>query len=111
MFVNKRFKDKHMLFLLLLIIGSTTGMASRVLSKDLGHDEAQQLQADGVIVPLEQVLEQARTKKPGRLLELELERKRGMLIYEIEIVDKEGLVWEFEFDAATGELIQLKQDD
>ena len=108
MFVNKRFKDKYML---LLIIASTAGMASRVLSKDLGHDEAQRLQADGLIVPLEQVLEQARIKKPGRLLELELERKRGMLIYEIEIVDSEGVVWEFEFDATTGEMIKLKQDD
>jgi len=84
---------------------------SWVMSKDLSHDEAQRLQASGAIVPLEQVLEQARARMPGRLLELELEREHGMLIYEIEIIDADGIVWELEFNAVNGEFLRLKQDD
>lgn len=95
----------------IVLIGMLLGNSIPGVSKDLGHEEAQRLQSSGEIVALEYVLEQARAQKPGRLLEVELERKRKKLIYEIEIVGKDGVVWEFEFDASNGELIKLKQDD
>ena len=47
----------------------------------------------------------------GRVLEVEIERKAGRLIYEIEIVDEQGVVKEFVFDASNGDLLNEKVED
>ncbi len=48
---------------------------------------------------------------PGRIMEVELEKKRNRYIYEIELVDKNGKVWELKIDAATGSLLSREEDD
>ena len=45
------------------------------------------------------------------MLETELERKGERYIYEIELVDDQGQVWELKFDAASGELLKEKQEN
>ncbi len=75
------------------------------------HDRARRLVDEGQILPLESLLEQVRTERPGRVLEVELEEKRHGLIYEIEILDAEGRVWELKYDARTGELLEHEQED
>ena len=48
---------------------------STAMARDLGPDEALNLRKQGVILPLEQLLQQAMARYPGsRLLEAELER-------------------------------------
>ena len=76
-----------------------------------GHEAVRELMQQGDILPLEQILEQARRQRPGRVLETELERKRGGYIYEVEILDDNGEVWEMKFDAASGELLNQEQED
>ncbi len=39
---------------------------------------------------------------------MELEHKQGRLVYELELLDEQGRVWEFYFDAASGEMIKKK---
>lgn len=76
--------------------------------------EAEQVRAltdSGAILPLEQILEKARQDFPGRVIEIELDREDGRHIYELEIVDPEGRVWELEMDAATGELLEKERED
>ena len=75
------------------------------------HEAVRELMQQGDILPLEQILEQARQHRTGRVLETELERKRGGYIYEVEILDDSGEVWEMEFDAASGELLKQEQED
>ncbi len=75
------------------------------------HVTARKLRESGQILPLEQILDRARARKPGQVLETELERKRNVYVYEVEILDAEGWVWELKFDARTGELIELERDD
>lgn len=75
------------------------------------HDHAKRLVETGDILPLENLIEQARRLHPGRVLEVELENKRGRRIYEIELVDADGIVWEMKFDAQTGELLKTERDD
>jgi uncharacterized membrane protein YkoI len=75
------------------------------------HDDAKRLKEAGDIQPLEQILAKARAEKPGRVLETELERKGERYIYEIEIVDNDGVVWELKFDAKSGELLKTKAEN
>lgn len=81
-------------------------------AKDLNQDEALALRQQGVILPLEQFIEQALGRYPGsKLLEAELEEKRGVLIYEIELLTKDGVVRELKFDARDTRLLDDKEDD
>lgn len=81
--------------------------------EDIGHVEARKLQAEGMILSFEKIADLARKAKPGDILETELERSRksGLYIYEVEILDSKGTVWELNFNAATGELIKIEIDD
>lgn len=80
------------------------------LADDLDHEKARKLVQSGVILPLERVLAGHQRVREGRILEVELEKKHGILVYEIEVMDEQGRVMEFTFDAKTGHLRQEKQE-
>ncbi|MCC7414000.1 MAG: PepSY domain-containing protein [Gammaproteobacteria bacterium] len=75
------------------------------------HAEAKRLREAGTIMPLEQVLAKARKRATGRVLDTELEREHGRLIYEVEMLDDDGIVREYEFDAVTGALLEIEVDE
>ncbi|MBL0843174.1 PepSY domain-containing protein [Pseudomonas mediterranea] len=84
---------------------------SAVMARDLDQDEALQLRQRGVILPLEQLLQQALDLHPGaKLLEAELEEKHGVYIYEVELLDTDGVVRELDLEAASGRLLKDKED-
>jgi uncharacterized membrane protein YkoI len=72
---------------------------------------ARKLRASGQILSLEKIYELAKTIKQGEILETELEKKRDRYIYEVELLDKSGQVWEVKLDAKTGKLIKLENED
>ncbi|WP_433898163.1 PepSY domain-containing protein [Pseudomonas sp. PSE1(2024)] len=84
---------------------------STAVARDLGPDEALNLLKQGVILPLEQVLQQAMDRYPGaKLLEVELEEKHDVYIYEVELLTVEGVARELHLKADTGELVKDKED-
>lgn len=78
---------------------------------DDDHLEARRLVESGEVLPLQSILDKYRTDYPGRVIEVELEKKHGKIIYEIEIVDDSGEVRELYIDARNGELLREKKDD
>ena len=78
---------------------------------DDDHERARELVKSGEIISLERLLKQIDAGEEGelRLLEAELEREHGRLVYELELVDEKGVVRELLFDAKTGEA--LGEDD
>lgn len=72
---------------------------------------AGKLSAKGEILSLEKISKLAKTRKPGEILEVELEKKRGRYIYEVEILDEHSQVWELKLDARTGQLLKMELDD
>lgn len=72
---------------------------------------AGRLSAKGDILSLEKISQKARSYKPGEILEVELEKKHGRYIYEIEILDAASQVWELKLDAKSGQLLKMEQDD
>lgn len=99
-------KTRHMTFIAaaILLASTTPGFAGE------SQDEARMLREAGDILPLEQILEKARQKQPGRVVETELERKSRRHVYEIKIVDEKNVVHELEYDAKTGELLKVEKD-
>lgn len=93
----------------LIALGLTFGAAPALA--DIDHQRARALQQQGHILPLEQIIDKALGIKSGRVIETELDEENGRLVYELEILDDRGWVWEMEFDAKTGELRELELDD
>lgn len=72
------------------------------------HDRARAARERGEVLPLERILAIVERDFPGRVIEVELERENGRLIYEIELLLADGRVLEAEFDAQSGELVGLE---
>lgn len=72
---------------------------------------AGRLAAKGEILSLEKISQKAKSYKPGEILEVELEKKHGRYVYEIDLLDAGSQVWELKLDAKTGQLLKMEQDD
>jgi uncharacterized membrane protein YkoI len=78
---------------------------------DSDHYEARRLMESGTILPLETVLESVLQQHNGRILEVELEERHERYIYEVEVLDKAGRVWEMRLDAVTGRVLKSERED
>ncbi len=109
MIVGKR-PVKRFVYCLVAACAATPSLTC--LARDLNQDEVLELRRKGVILPLEQFIDQALGRYPGsKLLEAELEEKHGALVYEIELLTADHVVRELKFDAADSRLLQDKEDD
>ena len=111
---------RSIIFSLIAVAGSAsllwTGLTTADVEdrkREAEHDQetAQRLMQQGDILPLEQILEYARQHRAGRILETELEREHGRYLYEIELLDEAGRVYELKFDAASGALVKEERED
>lgn len=99
-------------FVYCLVVSCSVMATTLCMARDLKQDEVLQLRQQGVILPLEQFIEQALARYPGsKLLEAELEEKHDALVYEIELLTADQVVRELKFDARDSRLLQDKEDD
>jgi hypothetical protein len=61
------------------------------------------------LLPLEEIIAKAKAEHDGQLIEAELKEHGGVDVYETEILDGDGKVWEMRFNAKTGELMQQSE--
>jgi uncharacterized membrane protein YkoI len=64
----------------------------------------------GEVLPLVKILALAQQAVPGDVIEVELERKRGALVYEIKVLTSSGRVREIKLDARTGTVLKIEDD-
>jgi len=102
---------KFSLIVTITLISALSLLSGTSSLADQKADTARQLQQQGDILSLEQIIELAVEVKQGQILETDLERDDGRYVYELEILDSRGQVWEIELDAQTGELIELENED
>jgi uncharacterized membrane protein YkoI len=74
------------------------------------HERARALLEQGKILSLSEIMKQASSEVPGKILEVELEEKHGLIVYEIEFLSEQGVVMEMIIDARTGRMISVKED-
>jgi uncharacterized membrane protein YkoI len=91
-----------------IIIGMTASLAH---ARDLGPDEALRLRDAGTIVSFEKLNATALAKHPGaKISETELEEEYGKYIYQVEMRDPQGIEWDLELDAVSGQVLKDHQD-
>jgi len=94
-----------------LLVAAIATLISGSVFADSDHNEARKLKEAGEILPLEVIIADARKQHPGHILEIELELEDGRYVYELEMLDDSGIIWELNYDAQSGKLIKKKVDD
>lgn len=90
-------------------LAATSGIA---LARDLGPDEALKLRDAGTIQRFDGLNAAALARHPGgQIIETELEEEYGRFIYQVEVLDAQGVQWDLELDASNGQVLQDHQDD
>lgn len=86
----------------------TTGY---VQARDLGPDEALKLRDAGTIQSFEKLNAVALAKHPkSTITDTELEQEYGKYVYQIELRDAQGVEWDVEVDAVSGQILKDHQD-
>lgn len=62
----------------------------------------------GEIRPLSDIMDALSQNWRGEVIDVEMERDDGKVIYEIELLGPQGQVVEFEVDARTGEVLEIE---
>ena len=95
-----------------LTLASFIGLgASLAHARDLGPDEAQRLHDAGTIVPFAQLNATALARHPGSTItDSELKEKYGKYLYQLDLRDPQGLEWDVELDAVSGQVLKDHQD-
>jgi uncharacterized membrane protein YkoI len=86
-------------------------IAAPALADRDDHDLARRALEAGEILPLADILAAAEATRPGRVIEVELERDDGRWIYELELVSPEGRLYEMEIDAASGTVLEIEREE
>lgn len=87
-------------------------LALEAQARDLDQDEALRLRREGVIMPLEQLMQPALGRYPrATLLEAELEEEDDIFVYEVELLTSDGVVRELELDARDGRILKDEVED
>jgi uncharacterized membrane protein YkoI len=92
---------------LALIVLLTDLLTSAVAHADsLGADRVRALVERGEILPLTDILKRNEERVGGRIIEVEIEQKRGTYVYEIKVLRADGRYRELKIDARTGAMIR-----
>lgn len=96
------------------VVGMIAGLPLVMLTAEsaVANQEVEHLKALGPVVSLEDVIVKAKERQPGRMIEAEVDEHHGKVIYEIDILDDQGRVWELKYDVKTGEFLgRSKEED
>lgn len=102
-------KTKHALMTslgLALMLGAGAGLA------DEDTQQAARLIRAGDILPFGAIVRAGNQFRPGGVVtEVDLDDEAGIYIYEAEIVDRQGIEWDVDYDAKTGAVLSQRRGD
>lgn len=75
---------------------------------DDDHDRALEALREGRILKLERIVQMAKERFGGEILDVELEDEDGGFRYELKVMAGDGRILKLEYDAATGDLLRTK---
>lgn len=103
---------RRLFALLLVLTALAPGFAAHADDDRRGdHDDARRAFERGEAQPLSQILKRVQTVAPGEVLEVEMDRENGRLVYEIEVLQRSGRVLEITVDARSGAVLSVEDDD
>jgi len=95
----------------LLTAAALSASIALTFAEDAATPDVAELLRSGELLSQEAIIKRATEQHPGKVTEVELERKDGRYVYEIDIVGENGTKTEFSLDAKSGEMLSSKIDD
>jgi uncharacterized membrane protein YkoI len=86
---------------LIWVLAAAPGLADGV-----NPDRVRALVERAEILPLEEILKRNEPSISGRIIEIELERKKDAYLYEIKVLRRDGRYRELKIDARTGAVVR-----
>ncbi len=99
------------LCLFLALAAGTISPALVNADRDPDSETVRRWVEQGRVLPLEELLARHRERIAGRLLDVEVEREHGRIVYELEVIGDDGRVREIYLDAASGEWLEEELED
>lgn len=90
----------------LAIVVSAILAAVPARAHGLSAERVRALVERGEILALEEILKRNEASLGGRIIEIEIEQKRGAYVYEIKVLRPDGRYRELKIDARTGALVR-----
>ena len=90
---------------------TASALTGLVLAGGIAGMVSAQTVANATGLTEEQVIEIALLEVPGEVKEVELEREDGQQVFEVEILNAEGVEMEVTVAADTGEILEVEADD
>ena len=104
-------KNKYKLWIVRLAFSLLVApfASGSVMASSNDHDLARAALASGEILPLSTILTKLEKDYPGQIIEVELEREKGQWMYEIKLLQNDGLRKKLKIDAKTAVVISDKR--
>lgn len=96
---------------LALVALSPMALAERGRGRHGDHDDALAAVESREALPLTQIIAIAQRAVPGEIIEVELDRHHGRLIYEVDVLTRTGRVRQVEIDARSGRVLEVEDED
>ena len=98
---------------LLLVVAALVAVTPRLADAsdkdEVRRDEMLRAVETGEIRSLADILNAVRSKLPGEVAGVEVERKNGRWLYEFRVVDSKGRLFDVYVDARSGEIERIKE--
>ena len=98
---------KKSLLIVMLCLAPIAPSASAGAAPDDGGQRAHFAVRSGEFVALEVLVKDALERVPGEVIDVELDDDE----YEIEVLAADGIVWELDYNARSGDFIEMERDD
>ena len=96
--------------LALLLAGGGLAHADDGGEHEEDHEAARRALEQGRALPLAEIRARVARRFPGEMIDVELERSGGRLVYELKVIGADGRLREVYVDATTGEILRSKAD-
>jgi len=91
---------------LALAIGTINSLPLSADHYDEQSDQVLRWLETGKVIPFETLMKRHSKQLEGRLLDLEIEEEDGRIIYELELLRADSIVYEIKIDAQSGEWLK-----
>ena len=75
------------------------------------HDQDSANLIQEASISIDQAVEIALADVPGKVIEAEIEHEDGAAVWEIEVIDSQNQMFEFEIDASSGDILEKELED
>ena len=93
-----------------LLLAAALSLHSAQAKESFDQDDAREALRKGEVMPLTAILRIVAKRQPGTVIAVDVEIRKGRLIYEIDVITREGRRRELRLDARRGKILAVEDE-